>query len=66
MTLGKLRDEGFELGKYLLTGDAEQDQYIVQWLAGIGENRAKSYLLDSTAVYAMTTDEIMALTRAAE
>lgn len=59
MTLGKLRDEGFELGKYLLTGDAEQDQYIVQWLAGIGENRAKSYLLDSTAVYAMTTDEML-------
>lgn len=59
MTLRKLTEEGFELDKYLLTGDSEQDSFITAWLAGVGIEKAIGYIVNYIPEYTLSVDQLL-------
>ena len=59
MSLRKLTDEGFELDKYLLTGDSEQDSVITAWLAGVGNEKAIGYIVNYIPEYNLSVDQLL-------
>jgi hypothetical protein len=59
LNLNKIQDESFELDKYLLTGDAEQDVGIQAWIGEVGLPLIKNYLLGVTAEFYLSRDELL-------
>lgn len=59
MSLAKVTDPEFDLGKYLLTGDEEQDAVIQSWFGGLGKERALQYVTDIVPEYTMSNDAVM-------
>lgn len=59
MSLSKVTDPDFDLAKYLLTGDEEQDGIIQGWFAALGKERALQYITDVIPEYSMSTDALL-------
>lgn len=59
MSLSKVTDPEFDLAKYLLTGDEEQDAIIQGWFAVLGKDRALQFITDSVPEYSLSTDALL-------
>ena len=59
MSMSKVTDPEFDLGKYLITGDEEQDAIIQGWFASLGKQRALQYITDLIPEYSMSTDALL-------
>lgn len=59
MSLTKVTDPEFDLAKYLLTGDEDQDTIIQSWFGTVGKDRALQYLTDSVPEYSMSNDAML-------
>lgn len=53
LDLRSLRDESFEIDKYVLTGFTEDDLVIQSWISSIGKETAVQYITDIVREYAM-------------
>ena len=59
MGLNKITDPEFDLAKYLLTGDEEQDGVIQAWFGALGKERALQYLTEIVPEYMLSNDAIL-------
>lgn len=59
MTLAQLTAGEFDITKYLLVGDEEQDRYIVELINNVGPERAVGFLINNVSEYSMSTDELL-------
>lgn len=59
MNISKLLTTEFDLEKYILTGDAEQDTVIIGWFNSIGKEKAISYISDVIPEYMLSTDQLL-------
>jgi len=59
MNLNKITEESFDLAKYILTGDEEQDLLIQDWFSSIGKNRAISFIIENIPEYSLSTDALL-------
>lgn len=57
--LSKLVKEEFDLGGYILTGDAEQDNYISTWFNAEGKDRMLGYLTENVPEYSLSVHNLM-------
>lgn len=59
MPLDKLKSlEGFELNKYILTGDEEQDTLIISWFNKLG-SKALNYIIEDIPEYSLGINTLL-------
>lgn len=59
MSMSKVTDPEFDLAKYLITGDDEQDAIIQGWFTALGKERALQFITDVVPEYSMSTDAML-------
>lgn len=59
MSLSKVTEPEFDLAKYLLTGDEEQDTVLQGWFAVIGQPRALQFITENIPEYSLSTDALL-------
>lgn len=59
MTLESIRSEDFDLFRYLVIGEEEQDRLIISWLSAVTKERAISYITDKIPEYELSTDQLL-------
>lgn len=57
--LSKLVKEEFDLGSYILTGDADQDSFINSWFLATGKEKLLGYLTENVPEYALSVHNLM-------
>lgn len=59
LNLNKVQEETFELQKYLLTGDTEQDSVIQNWLGTLDTGIIKNYITNLIPQYELSTTQLL-------
>lgn len=59
LDLSKISREEFDLLSYILTGDEEQDKYIMSWFNSLGKDKALSYMIDNIPEYSLSVNNLL-------
>ena len=59
MGLNKITEESFDLAKYILTGDEEQDALIQGWFSNLGKEKATGFITENIPEYSLSTDALL-------
>lgn len=59
MSLRKITEEDFDLCKYILTGDEEQDLVIQSWFNAVGKEKATGLIIENIREYNLSVDELL-------
>jgi len=59
LDLSKINFEEFDLEKYILTGDEEQDTLILAWFNSVGKELAINYLVNNIPEYSLSVNRLL-------